>query len=56
MKRVRIQEDEEWDGVCACGKAALDGKRCRLGATHERLKRRQRIRIEPDDEQGDMFE
>jgi len=26
--------DNEWDGVCACGKADMDGKRCALGATH----------------------
>lgn len=25
---------DEWDGICACGKAAMDGVRCRLGATH----------------------
>lgn len=25
----------EWDGVCACGKAAMDGVRCKYGATHE---------------------
>ena len=25
---------QEWDGICACGKAEADGKRCRLGATH----------------------
>jgi hypothetical protein len=24
----------EWDGICACGKAEADGKRCKLGATH----------------------
>lgn len=27
--------DGEWDGVCACGKAAQDGKKCKLGATHQ---------------------
>lgn len=26
--------ENEWDGVCACGKAEMDGKRCALGATH----------------------
>lgn len=25
---------QEWDGICACGKAEADGKRCRIGATH----------------------
>ena len=25
----------DWSGVCACGKAAMDGIRCALGATHE---------------------
>lgn len=25
---------DEWDGVCACGKAEMDGVKCRLGATH----------------------
>ena len=24
----------EWDGICACGKAAMDSVRCRYGATH----------------------
>jgi hypothetical protein len=28
----------EWDGVCACGKVAMDGIRCRLGATHRAVK------------------
>lgn len=27
--------EDEWGGVCACGKAEMDGKRCALGATHE---------------------
>jgi hypothetical protein len=27
--------NDEWDGVCACGKAEMDGKRCALGATHQ---------------------
>ena len=31
--------DGEWDGVCACGKVEMDGKRCALGATHTRLER-----------------
>lgn len=26
---------DEWNGICACGKAAMDGVRCRLGATHQ---------------------
>lgn len=26
---------DEWDGVCKCGKAAMDGIRCHLGATHQ---------------------
>lgn len=26
----------EWNGVCACGKVAMDGVKCRLGATHEK--------------------
>lgn len=25
---------KEWDGICVCGKAEADGKRCRFGATH----------------------
>ena len=25
----------DWNGVCACGKAAMDGVRCSLGATHQ---------------------
>jgi hypothetical protein len=25
----------EWDGVCKCGKREADGKRCKLGATHQ---------------------
>jgi hypothetical protein len=24
----------DWDGICACGKVAMDGKKCALGATH----------------------
>ena len=27
----------EWNGVCACGKAAMDGVRCKYGATHQPL-------------------
>jgi hypothetical protein len=29
------EQPDEWDGVCACGKAAMDGKQCALGATHQ---------------------
>ena len=29
-----IDRHGNWDGVCACGKRALDGVRCRFGATH----------------------
>lgn len=25
----------DWDGICACGKAAMDGVKCHLGATHQ---------------------
>lgn len=25
----------DWNGECACGKTAMDGVRCSLGATHE---------------------
>jgi hypothetical protein len=31
--------EREWDGVCACGKAEMDGKRCKLGASHVGLAR-----------------
>lgn len=27
----------EWDGVCVCGKAEMDGVKCRYGATHKTL-------------------
>jgi hypothetical protein len=30
----------EWNGICACGKAAHDGIRCRLGAMHQPRERR----------------
>lgn len=30
-----LNTDGSWDGICACGKAATDGVRCRLGATHK---------------------
>lgn len=29
------ERPDEWDGVCACGRADMDGKRCALGATHK---------------------
>lgn len=29
----------EWDGICACGKAAADGIQCQLGATHQARQR-----------------
>ncbi len=29
---------KEWNGICACGKIAMDGVRCIYGATHEPLK------------------
>ena len=32
-----INTDGEWDGICACGKEAMDGIRCRFGATHRSL-------------------
>jgi hypothetical protein len=32
-------DEREWDGVCACGKAEMDGKRCKLGASHVGLAR-----------------
>lgn len=31
-------DNEEWDGVCACGKAVADGVPCKLGATHRKLR------------------
>ncbi len=34
MMAVRVGTYEE-TGICACGKAAMDGVRCHLGATHE---------------------
>lgn len=30
-----LNASNEWDGICACGRASMDGVRCRLGATHE---------------------
>lgn len=27
----------EWDGICACGRAEMDGVKCFLGATHKPL-------------------
>lgn len=29
-----IDTNGEWNGTCACGKTAMDGVRCYLGATH----------------------
>jgi hypothetical protein len=29
------ERPDDWDGVCACGKAEMDGKSCALGATHK---------------------
>jgi hypothetical protein len=29
----------EFDGTCACGKIAMDGVRCKYGATHQPLLR-----------------
>ena len=51
--------------ICICGKAAMDGKRCKFGATHSLLKYkppRERVRLEEkpkrvrlDDDQPDLF-
>jgi hypothetical protein len=38
-----------WDGVCVCGKEAMDGVRCRFGASHSTLERRPRVRERLDD-------
>ena len=35
---MALDANGEWDGICACGKAEMDGVRCRLGATHRPLK------------------
>lgn len=35
---MALDANNEWTGVCACGKPALDSVRCRLGAAHEPLK------------------
>lgn len=29
----------EWDGICACGRAELNGVKCYLGASHQPLNR-----------------
>jgi hypothetical protein len=33
---MAVDKFGNWDGVCACGKRALDGVKCRYGATHLR--------------------
>ena len=33
--KMALDANGEWDGICACGKAAMDGVRCKYGATHE---------------------
>ena len=32
---MALDENGEWNGVCACGKIEADGKRCIYGATHK---------------------
>lgn len=29
-----VDANGEWDGICTCGKVAMDGVRCKYGATH----------------------
>ena len=33
---VRLRIYAKQNGICACGKVAADGIRCKLGATHRR--------------------
>lgn len=31
---MAIDENGEWDGICACRKVFMDGVPCKFGATH----------------------
>jgi hypothetical protein len=31
----------EWDGICVCGKIEMHGVRCRFGASHVVLEKKQ---------------
>jgi hypothetical protein len=52
-RALAIDENGEFDGVCACGKINNDGVRCRLGATHKALPPR-RMPWETEPRKGHM--
>lgn len=51
-------KEQDWDGVCVCGKTEADGVRCKYGASHNALaikpRRVPRERL-PDDDAGPLF-